>query len=252
MTPPTPPPRDRILSLLNGGRRLPRRDGDGEEDAGADEAGDRWIWRGLELGLGDGEVLAVQGPTGAGKSLLLRALGGLDALDEGQVRLLERPADAWEVTRYRSAVSYLHQAPALFPGGVEENLREPFDYAVHEGRAYERERALRLLRPLGRGGGFLDRRVEGLSGGERQIVALVRAMLPGPRVLLLDEPTAALDPDATATVEELVRRWLEDGGAGDAADGPGRAALWVTHDEVQARRASDRTLRLAGGRLDAT
>lgn len=248
------PPHDAILALRDAGRRVSAPAG-GEapptDGGGADPTGRRWVWRHLDLTLEPGEILAVQGPTGAGKSLLLRALAGLDALDEGRLLLLGRPAGEWPVTRYRSTVAYLHQSPALFPGGIEENLREPFGYAVHEGREYDRRRALRLLEPLGRTADFLDRGVEGLSGGERQIVALVRAMLPGPRVLLLDEPTAALDPEATGTVEDLVRRWLLRGAAGDGAGG-GRGVIWVTHDEAQARRAAHRRLRLAEGRLTAT
>lgn len=262
-----PPSPDQLLALRDAGRRIPSGDGGPEVgEAEGDGPGGRprrWIWRHLALDLSPGEILAVQGPTGAGKSLLLRALAGLDALDEGRVLLLGRPSEDWEVTRYRSVLTYLHQSPALFPGSVEENLREPFDYAVHRDRAYDRDRALRLLEPLGRGRRFLERTIQGLSGGERQIVALVRAMLPGPRVLLLDEPTAALDPEATGTVETLVRRWLEAAGRDDgeeaAAHEPeaapaeatdGRAVLWVTHDEAQARRAADRRARLAEGRLE--
>lgn len=264
MTPPDPPPHALLLEARDAGRRVPGDPpGDGSGGAvagGAAPSGGRWVWRHLALALAADEVLAVQGPTGAGKSLLLRALAGLDALDEGAVLLLGRPAEDWDVTRYRSTVAYLHQAPALFPGRVEENLREPFGYAVHEGLAYDGGRVLRMLEPLGRGRGFLDREVDGLSGGERQIVALVRAMLPGPHVLLLDEPTAALDPDATATVESLVRRWLGDrpdpggtaGGTGTPDAGTeDRGVLWVTHDEAQARRVADRRVRLAEGRLVA-
>ena len=257
MTPHDAPLRGPLLEVRDAGRRVPST-GSAAPTPGAADAGTNggvgWIWRHLELALTPGEVLGVRGPTGAGKTLLLRALAGLDALDEGELLLLGRPSEAWTMTRWRCSAAYLHQAPALFPGRVEENLREPFDYAVHADRSYDPDRALRLLAPLGRGRDFLHRAVDGLSGGERQIVALVRAMLPGPRVLLLDEPTAALDPEATGTVEALVRRWLDDAPAPDSGAGPttsGRGVLWVTHDEAQARRVADRRVRLSGGRLSA-
>jgi putative ABC transport system ATP-binding protein len=137
---------------------------------------------------------------------------------------------------------YLHQAPALFPGTVEDNLREPFGFSAHAGRPFPADRALGHLRRMGRGRAFLDRPVEDLSGGERQLTALVRAVLLEPRMLLLDEPTAALDPAATDEVEETVRRWLEE-------DEASRGALWVTHDAEQAGRVAHRRLELRGGRL---
>lgn len=249
-----------LLRLRGGGRRLPAPGTDrtpegADRSHGRDEParGGRWIWRRLDLDLTAGELLAVAGATGAGKSLLLRALAGLDPLDEGEVRLLDRPLSDWEIPRYRATAVYLHQSPPLGPGTVESVLREPFGFGVHRGRGWERQRALDLLAPVGRGPAFLDQSVEELSGGERQIVALVRAMSVAPRVLLLDEPTAALDPDATRRTEELVRGWLADDAAESrdaATDPPGRAALWVTHDAGQAGRIADRRLRLVGGRLE--
>lgn len=218
-----------LLELRAGGRRVP------EGDDG------RWLWRDADLRLDPGELVVVAGPTGSGKSLLLRALASLDALDEGQIRLEGRPVEDWPVTRLRHRVTYLHQSPALFPGSVEDNFREPFEWHEHRRRGYRREYALHLLDPLGRGEAFLARDVSELSGGERQIVAVVRAMLLEPRVLLLDEPTAALDPGATSTVEELVRNWITDE----------RSAVWVSHDREQARRVGDRGLLLRDGELRA-
>lgn len=218
----------RLLELRNGGRRVPGEAGEG-----------RWLWREADLRLPSGELLVVAGPTGSGKSLLLRALASLDPLDEGEVRVEGRPADAWPVTRLRHRVVYLHQSPVLFPGSVEDNLREPFGWEEHEEREYRREEAIRLLAPLERGEPFLARDGSELSGGERQIVAVVRAMLLEPRVLLLDEPTAALDPSATSTVEGLVREWI----TGE------RSAVWVTHDREQAGRIGDRRLLLREERL---
>lgn len=217
-----------LLELRDGGRRVPG-------EAGAD----RWLWRHADLRLPPGELLVVAGPTGSGKSLLLRALASLDALDEGEVRAEGRPTGSWPVTRLRHRVTYLHQSPALFPGSVEDNLREPFGWEEHGDREYRREEAIRLLSPLERGETFLGKDASDLSGGERQIVAVVRAMLLEPRVLLLDEPTAALDPASTTTVEELVKQWV----TGE------RSAVWVTHDREQARRIGDRRLLLREGRL---
>ena len=221
-----PPP---LLALRGGGRRRPGSGGDGRS----------WLWRSLDLEVRPGELLVIAGPTGSGKSLLLRSLACLDPLDEGTVHLEGRPADGWPITRFRHTAVYLHQSPALFPGDVEDNLREPFEWEEHRGVAYDRGRVLALLEPLARDASFLERPAPDLSGGERQILAIVRAMLLEPRVLLLDEPTAALDPGATGAVERLVRSWI----------GTGRSALWVTHDRAQARRIGDRCLLLEDGRL---
>lgn len=226
--PPTSGPGSPVLELRDGGRRVP---GSGSRR--------EWLWRHLQLALRPGELLVVAGPTGSGKSLLLRALATLDELDAGQVCVGGRTADEWPVTTLRRSAAYLHQSPALFPGTVEDNLREPFTWEENASGSYRRERALALLAPLGRGKSFLERSASELSGGERQILAIVRAMLLRPEVLLLDEPTAALDPDATDAVERLVRSWIDEGGS----------ALWVTHDRGQARRIGDRRLLLADGDL---
>lgn len=205
--------------------------------------GESWIWRGVDLELRSGELVTVRGATGAGKSLLLRSLAQLDPLQEGTMELLGRPAEAWSPTDWRLRVAYLHQTPVLLPGTVEANLREPFRWKAHRERSFERDRVVAHLEPLGRSGDWLRREVDGLSGGERQILALLRALMVGPSVLLLDEPTAALDPDATGSVERLVRSWLEREGERR------RAVLWVTHDADQARRMGGRRLLLADGRL---
>lgn len=220
-----------LLRARNLGRRDPDR-------------ADRWLFRGLSLEVGPGEVVGLRGPTGSGKTLLLRALAGLDPVDEGEVELLGRGRAEWEPVEWRRTAAYLHQAPALFPGTVEDNLRQPFEFGVHASRSFPASLALRRLERLGRGNTFLERPVEELSGGERQLTALVRAILVEPRILLLDEPTAALDPASTADVEQTVRSWL-------AEDASSRGVLWVTHDEDQADRVADRQLVLRGGRLGA-
>ena len=195
---------------------------------------DRWVWRGLDAVIRPGERVAVTGPSGAGKTLLLRAFAGLDALDEGSILVDGVPID--DLPRHRSAVALIAQRAALFDGTVRDNLRAPFDFAAHDGQGYSEDRARDLLAALGREPTFLDQPADRLSGGEMQTVGLARALLTAPAVLLLDEPTAGLDPERTAAVERVVSEFLD-------ADSE-RAAVWTSHDAAQLARTTDRALAL--------
>jgi putative ABC transport system ATP-binding protein len=210
----------RVLKVQAGGLRL-----DGH-----------WLWRGLDLELRPGGSVAVWGPAGSGKSMLLRRLVGLDDLDEGQVSYAGRALREWHLPSLRARVAYLPQRATLVDQTVEAELRAPFALAAHRTRRYEAQRALTALAALGRDETFLARRNSELSGGERQIVALARALLLDPEVLLLDEPTASLDRTATRAVESLLAGWL---GAGEH-----RALLWVSHDPEQIERVAVHALDL--------
>ena len=188
---------------------------------------DDWIWRGLDLGLAAGECGVLVGPSGSGKSLLLRALCGLDRADEGRVRFRGNPVDRQSLPSFRAKVMYVQQQPVLLPGTVEENLSFPMDFRVHQGKARTSTRAAELFSRLGKPDDFLTQRASVLSGGEGHLVGFVRAVLLDADVLLLDEPTAHLDLDTTRRVEEVVHRWVE---AGD------RAVLWTSHDVAQVDR----------------
>ena len=207
------------------------------DDAGR-RVGDRWLWRHLSFSLAPGERFGIAGPSGSGKTLLFRALVGLDRLDEGRVGFEGRDLDDWELPRYRSRVLVLPQSPALEEGTVEHNLRLPFSFAVHGSRRFDRRRAAELLERLG-ARDLLDRDIEDLSGGERQRVAFVRTLLLAPRLLLLDEPTAHVDPERAGVMEEMVEEWRRsDDGEGD------RAVLWTSHDAAQLERVTDRRIDL--------
>ncbi len=219
-------------ALLLHARNLARRHPDGRS----------WLLHGISLQLAAGTRLAVAGPSGAGKTLLLRAVARLDTLDEGEVLFDGQPVRRDAVPGFRSRVIYLHQRPALLAENVEAALRRPFALRVHRGKKYDRERAVELLEELGRDETFLNKRAADLSGGEGQIAALVRALILDPAVLLLDEPTASLDPATATAVEELVLRWI-----GEQPDG--RAFVWVAHAPGQTGRVAERTLSIAGGRM---
>ncbi len=202
--------------------------------------GQRWIWRGLDLEIDSGQRLGVAGPSGTGKSMLLRALAGLDPVDEGQILFHGKAPTAIGMPRYRARVVYLHQRPAMLPGSVEHNLRAPFALKTHAGRSYPDERARELLSRLGQRDRLYSEAAEGLSGGEAQAVALVRALLIEPSVLLLDEATASLDPERVAVVEKMIDSWLPED--------PDRAVVWVTHSREQLLRVTDRLVELEDSR----
>ena len=211
-------PTQPLVSLRNAGRQV----------------GDRWVWRGLDVAVHPGDRLSVRGASGAGKTLLLRALAGLDALDEGDLLTEGEPVSS--LPQHRAAVAHVAQRPALFDGTVRDNLQAPFAFAVRDGAAYDEARALALLDRLGRDAGMLDQSVDGLSGGEAQTVGLLRALLTAPSMLLLDEPTAGLDPERAEAVEAAVADFL--------ADAPSHAAVWTSHDAAQLDRVTTRSLDL--------
>jgi len=195
-----------------------------------------------DLSLLAGERTALIGASGSGKSVLLRALALLDAPSSGEVLWLGEPVTAPLIPQFRSRACYLPQRAALVEGSVMENLRLPFTLRHNRDNRFDAATAARLLELAGKPRSFLDKAGSDLSGGEAQLVALVRALLLAPQVLLLDEPTSALDPQSVATVETLVMNWLDE--SPDA-----RAFLWITHDHAQARRVSTRTLTMDQGNL---
>ncbi len=201
--------------------------------------GSRQLWQGVDLEVRAAERLAVSGPSGVGKSLLLRALAGLDALEDGEVWLSGHPQSAWPMPGFRAKVMYLLQRPAPATGTVAAHLAEPFGFKIHAGKSYRPEEAARLLHRLGRPPAFLDQDAARLSGGEAQLVALVRALLLSPTVLLLDEATSALDAETTEGVEAVLRNWLDTG--------PAQALIFVSHDRAQQERFATRIQLLSGG-----
>lgn len=207
------------------------------DDIGRTAADASWLIRHVSLTVSAGESWAVSGPTGSGKTVLLRALAMLDAIDEGELRWNGVPIPNEQVPHFRRDVVYLHQKPALISGTVEDNIQLPSQLQIADGTPYDRDATVASLGQLGRTASFLDKSSGDLSGGESQIVALLRAMQVKPSILLLDEPTAALDATAAAAVEQLVSSWLDESPTT-------RATVWVTHNADQRDRVADQVLTL--------
>jgi putative ABC transport system ATP-binding protein len=207
-----------------------------------DAARDTTLLQPTDFALESGDRVAITGPSGSGKSVLLRALALLDPLSAGQVRWRGKTVSRAAIPRYRRAVAYIRQRPALLDGSVEDNLRYPFSLAVYRDARFDRGYAAALATRAGRGTGFLERQASELSGGEAQIVALIRVLQLVPDVLLLDEPSASLDPESTVACEALINAWFDD------AATP-RAWVWVSHDAAQAARVGKRQLIMRAGVL---
>jgi putative ABC transport system ATP-binding protein len=219
-----------VLQACGVGRRNPR--------------GKGWLVHDVSLELRLGDRLAIRGPSGAGKTVLLRALALLDPLDAGTVQWNGKPVRGEATPSFRSKVIYLHQRPALFEGSVRDNLERPYTLRACRGKRFDRDRIVDLLSDLGRDASFLEKPAADLSGGEGQIVALLRAIQLGPTVLLLDEPTASLDGPTMQAIERLIDGWF--------GERPGqRALIWISHDWEQARRVADRTFQMHAGRIVA-
>ena len=170
------------------------------------------------------ECLCISGPSGSGKTSLLRAIADLD-MHEGNVLLDDIECNGLRGSDWRRRVGLL---PAESDWWYE-HVGEHFD-GVGENR----------LKQLGFDRSVLERKVLRLSSGERQRLALLRLLANEPEVLLLDEPTASLDPKNTQRAEQLVKEYRTKHNA---------PVLWVSHDPRQIKRVCDRHLRLRGGRL---
>ncbi|NMF83287.1 ATP-binding cassette domain-containing protein [Nodosilinea sp. P-1105] len=197
--------------------------------------GERWLWRGVSFDLAAGECLGLVAPSGAGKTLLMRNLVLLDPCQQGEVRFAGKTPAEWTMPTYRTQVMYMPQRPAALDGTVQENLERVFELAVYGQQHFDPDKIESWLQQLGRSPDFLHLQAARLSGGEAQILALLRGLQVNPPVLLLDEPTASLDGDATTRVEGLLSNWLQQ---------PDHACVFTSHDTAQIHRVADRQLNL--------
>lgn len=186
---------------------------------------------GLTAAIPGHGVTAVFGPSGSGKSTLLRLCNRLELPMSGWASFYGSDIAGLDPLWLRRRVGMCFQRPTPFPGTVADNLRTA-DPDASDARMRETLDRVALT------GSWLDRDVAALSGGEAQRVCLARTLMAQPQVLLLDEPTSAVDTEAAEVIERAVRELAADG----------TPALWVTHSSAQLERAADRVLRLESGR----
>jgi phosphate-transporting ATPase len=177
--------------------------------------------------LNDGECIALQGPSGVGKSLLLRAIADLDP-NEGAIKLDKTLREAVPAPLWRKQVTYVAAEPGWWADTVKEHFIGWND-------------VIPLVARLGLPPDCGTWQIQRLSTGEKQRLGLARALMLQSRVLLLDEPTSALDATSTAIVEAIVAERVSSG----------TGVIWSTHDSAQAHRVGSRLFLMgAGGRIE--
>jgi putative ABC transport system ATP-binding protein len=206
-------------------------------DLGKSVPGGRVLFEGLDLEVAAGELVAIMGESGVGKSTLLNVVAGLDRPDQGGVAIdglaLEPLSDDGRTRVRRDRIGFVFQAFHILPHlTLAQNVALPL--ALQNRPAGEAiARAVMMLASVGLGGRGGDYPRQ-LSGGELQRVAIARALVHRPALILADEPTGNLDPQTAGRIMDLLVGQIRESGA---------AALLVTHSDVAAA-AADRILRL--------
>lgn len=206
--------------------------------------GDSVVLDGIDLTIQAGERIVIIGPSGTGKSTLLRCLNFLDAPDAGLIRIGDLAVEAAraskaEILALRRRTAFVFQNYALFANKTAaENIMEALITVQEQPREAARARALEILAETGLAD-KADAYPASLSGGQQQRVGIGRAMALGAELMLFDEPTSALDPEWVGEVLALMRKVAEER----------QTMLIVTHEMQFAREIADRVVFMEGGRI---
>ena len=199
-------------------------------------SGGKTILDGLNVSVEAGDFVSIVGPSGSGKSTFLKLCCHLISPTEGNILWNGTSFQQFSPTELRKRIGYCFQTPVLFGDSVENNMSFPYSIRKQE---MDRERVRKLFSCFQMSTEYLQREIRNLSGGEKQRIALIRALLFQPEALLLDEVTSALDTENTKIVEEAV----------ETLNREGITVLWVTHNPEQSRRVAKHLLTLESGQI---
>lgn len=201
------------------------------------KVGNHDILKNINFSVNEGQIVTVTGPSGGGKSTLLKLIGLLNSPTSGTIQYQGKNVFEYEPTEYRKKVSYFFQNAILFDDTVRDNLAFP---AKIRGVEFDEGRAIEGLKIVQLSSTDLDKPIQELSGGEKQRVALIRNLMYPPKVLLMDEVTSSLDKENRAIVVSYIRRLNKEEKI---------TVLWITHnqDEID---ASNEIITINNGELE--
>ncbi|MBF0709678.1 MULTISPECIES: ATP-binding cassette domain-containing protein [unclassified Gemella] len=196
---------------------------------------DKSILKNINLSVKNGDRITLVGPSGSGKSSILKLLAGLQSPTNGRILFENKNIENLDMEDYRKEVSYFFQQAVLFGDTVKDNLEFPF---IVRGLDFDKSKAVIALRSVNLSEEYLNHKIKDLSGGEKQRVALVRNMIFEPKVLLLDEITAGLDTDTKHLVHNLINEYHKKG----------KTIIEVTHDQEEIDLATS-VINIEGGEI---
>lgn len=200
------------------------------------QVADTAILTDINLNIDKEEWVTLTGPSGGGKSTLVRIIASLLSKTSGQLTFAGQPIESYDPVAYRRRVSYSFQQPTLFGDTVRDNLQ--FPYQIRQ-LPFDQDRAIEGLEVVGLAASDLDKAVTDLSGGQRQRVALLRNVMVYPEVLILDEVTAGLDAENKAFVWSLIKRFNQEDHL---------TIIAITHDQAEID-AAQRLITVKDGRI---
>ena len=196
------------------------------------------ILNGINLDVYKGDCISVIGPSGGGKSTLLKIISDLITISEGYIKYKDKYYDEYDPLELRRCISYCVQLPYLFGNTVFDNLSFPF---LIRGEKINEYRIIELLNKFNLSSDYLKKDVKSLSGGEKQRISIIRSLVYTPEVLLLDEATSALDKENAENVERVIEELNKEG----------VTVIWITHNVEQSERIFNKRITIKSGNIEA-